>query len=166
MAKASYGLTSFKIGAVGSAPGDLTEVGSTVKGSFTIEGTEGSFNDFFIEENPSAPYERTINEYPSLQLSGECYDVDPETAVLLMDGVVDTTTPGVVKYTPPTTFTPKEVTAQAISAKGLVFNIPRLQINARPVFKFGTDELAKIVYTGKALLPAGGGAPWTYSVPD
>lgn len=161
MATASYGLASFKIGPVGTLPAALTAVGSTVKGSFTIEGTEGSFNDFFIEENPSAPFDRTINEYPSLELTGETYDVDPDTAVLLMGG---TTAAGV--YTPPTTFAAKEVAAQATSAKGLVFNIPRMQIVARPVFRFGTDELAKISYTGKALLPEGGGAPWTYSVPE
>lgn len=164
MAKSSYGLKNFKIGPVGTLPASLTAVGATVKGSFTIEGTEAQMNDFWIEENATAPFDSTVNELPSLDLQGESYDIDPDNAVVLMGGTV-TSASGKKTYTPPDVFVPKYVAAQAESSKGLIFNIPNMLINARPVFKFGTDELAKIVYTGKPVLPEGGGAAWSYSIP-
>lgn len=165
MAKTSYGLKSFKIGPVGSESAALVAVGSTVKGSFSIEGTEAQMQDFFIEENPTAPIDSTVTELPSLNLTGESYDVSPENAVVLMGGTA-TTAAGRTKYTPPTDgYVPKYVAAEIESAKGLIFSVPNMQIIARPVFAFGTEELAKIVYTGKPVLPEGGGAAWDYSVP-
>ena len=160
MATKSFGLKSFKIGDVATSiatmPTTLTEVGTTVKGTFKITGTDAQTKDFFIEEKPIAPFDSLVTEYPTLELEGESFDVSASQFAKLMDG---TSATGV--YTPGDG-NPLYVCAEIESMNGVKFKIPKLQLIAKPDFAFTTEELGKLSYKGKVLLPDKG-APWAYT---
>lgn len=167
MATATTGLKAFKIGAIAADGGmgtTLTAVGTTVKGSFKVTSSEAQIKDFFIEESPDAPFYSAVTEHPNLEIEGECYDVDPATAVKLMGGTSATAT-GVTTYTPPTTYNPLELSVEVTSVNGFKIQMVRVLITASFDITASSEELGKIKFKGKVLLPTKAATPaYTYSV--
>ncbi|GAA4338466.1 hypothetical protein GCM10023149_48450 [Mucilaginibacter gynuensis] len=172
MAKSLKGYKSFKLGAIANDGGMgtvLTALGTTVKGSVNAVTSEGTTQDFFIEEQSQA-YESTVTEEPQLSGVVEIYDVDPDTIVKVIPGTVTSVGSGANKkkvFTPTSPFVPLELSGELESKNGTILSVVRMQLVSVLNLQFQDAELGKITINWKALAPnKPATSAYQLSVPD
>ena len=148
----SYGLTKVEFGDIavdgGMGTGTFTEVGQTVKGSFTMTSEEGTTTDFEIEEQDK-PIMSIITP-GATRITWETYDVGGAKMASLFGGSYDA---GTRTYSAPEKVVAKEVSLKITSANGLVLNIVRVSLFPTFNMPFTSDALGKISLTAAVLAP-------------
>lgn len=172
MAKSLKGYKAFRMGPIavdGGMGTVLTALGTTVKGTVSVNSTDATMKDFFTEEQTDA-FDSTVTGYPAMEGTLEIYDVDPDTAVKVFGGASSSSGAGATKkkiYTPPAVYTPLEVSAEIESKNTTILAMVRVQLLPQWNLFFQDEELGKIVLKFKVLGPTKAAtAPYTISVPD
>lgn len=159
----SIGLKAIYLGAVaaiGGMPAALTSPGKTFKGTASFNTEANSEQDFYSEEEPSAPEESVSTEAGLATLKWNLMEWDNAELVRLFGGTtktenvtVDTKTYSVEKYSAPSDIVNVELGVRAISRYNAVIDIPRAKIQARFVWNLTQTDIAQIEITAKVLAP-------------
>lgn len=161
----SIGLKKVLVGSVNPAGGMaalLEQIGKTAKGTASFNTEADTTQDFYSEEEPTAPEESVITEAGLKQLKWNLMEWDNQGLIKVFGGstkTVDVTIDGktyeVEKYVSTKNVVKVELSVRAISRYNVVIDIPRAQIIARFVWNMTQTEIAQIEITAKAMAPIG-----------
>lgn len=161
----SIGLKQVLTGEVaiaGGMPSAMEALGKTFKGTASFTTENDQTEDFYSEENPTAPEESVVTEAGLKQLKWNLMEWDNEGLIKVFGGSEKTgdvkigdKTYKAEKYVAPKDVVTVEMAIRAISRYNVVIDIPRAQVTARFVWNMTQTEIAQIEITAKAMSPHG-----------
>lgn len=161
----SIGLKTIQTGTVnpvGGMPEDLKSLGKTFKGTASFNMENDQTQDFYSEENPTAPEESVVTESGLKQLKWNLMEWNNQALISVFGGstktvdvIIDGKTFSVEKYVAAKDTVTIELGVRAISRYNVVIDIPRAQVTARFVWNLTQTEIAQVEITAKAMAPIG-----------
>lgn len=163
MANYIYSIKSVKYGtptgtATMPASGDLTDLGNTVRGSVTIEESEGSVNKFKVDQKVASILELS-NGDEELSFVGQFPDVSYANLATLKGGT-SSSAGGFNTFTPSTGFTSVQKALELEMDSGHKINIFNAQIFARVVNGGGRDKMVAVAMKATPLITADDAGTW------
>jgi hypothetical protein len=144
------------------AEGDMVQLGRTLKGTANFTTEQDTVQDFWCEEEPSAPVESVASEFGLKNLTFNIMEWDNDTLVRIFGGTVknisgtfDGATRNVDKYVAPRESVEVEQAMRVITPFATAIDIPRAKIIARFIWNLTRTEIAQIEVVARALSPYG-----------
>lgn len=158
-----YSIKSIKYGTpTGSntmpASGLMTDLGNTMKGTATIDESEGSTTKFNVDQKRSSILELPTGD-EMLTINAQFPDVD-FTKLAALKGGVASSAGGFNTFTPNSGFTSVQKALQVELDSGHVFNIFKAQVFARVMNGGGRDKMMQIALKATPLLTDDGLGDW------
>lgn len=148
--------------AAGGMPTEMKQLAKTLKGTASFTTEADTTQEFFSEEEPSAPEETIVTEPGLKQIKLNFMEWDNTALQKVFGGTVkteDVTIEGktytVEKYKSPKDIVQVEQSIRVISRNNVVIDVPRAKIVARFVWNLTNTDIAQIEVTATAQSPYG-----------
>lgn len=154
-----FGIASVKYGTASSsnympASASMTALPNTVKGSVSIEETEGAITEFFVDQQFS-PIKTVKTEEGKMSATMQFYDMTFATLAAIKGG-----TGNVSGYTPATGYTTVEKCLEITTDSGHKFNLFNASLITRIIGGGGRDKLFAVEMKANPQMTSDNAGSW------
>ena len=167
MSRYLYSIDTIKYGTptgTNTMPGSLVSLPDTVKGTVTIDETEGSYTDFFVDQAKD-PVRTLKSEEGKLTATMQFYDFN-FLALAAFKGGTAPTSGGYEKFVPATGYTDVSKALELTLSSGQVFNLFNAQCFARIIGTGSRDRMCAWELKATALMTTDLAGSWEISEAD